>query len=49
LGQFALQAWNGMGGLIDWNAVPVFCELYGIEDVELFIAHLTAIRDRKND
>jgi hypothetical protein len=34
-----------MGGQIDWAALPVIIELYGINDVEVFIAQLAAIRD----
>lgn len=33
-----------MGG-IDWQALPVIAEIYGIEDIETFIAQLVAIRD----
>lgn len=34
-----------MGGQIDWAALPVIVELYGIADVEIFITQLVAIRD----
>ena len=40
----AVKAWNLMGG-IDWNALPVVSEYYGIQDVELFIDELVVIRD----
>jgi hypothetical protein len=36
-----------MGGQIDWAALPVIVELYGVEDVDLFIAKLDAIREHK--
>lgn len=34
-----------MGGQIDWDALPVVCALLGIEDVEMLIYRLVAIRD----
>ena len=34
-----------MGGLIDWQALPILVGLYGIEDVETFVAELVAIRE----
>ena len=34
-----------MGGQIDWDALPVIVEIYGISDIEVFIAKLDAIRD----
>ena len=39
-----------MGGM-DWSALPVVAELLGIEDVDILIMELTAIRDaqRGND
>lgn len=36
-----------MGGQIDWSALPVIVELYGIDDVGVFIAKLDAIREHK--
>ena len=33
-----------MGG-IDWNALPILIDVYGIEDVDTFIDELIAIRD----
>ena len=33
-----------MGG-IDWAALPIIIEIYGISDVEVFVAKLNAIRD----
>jgi hypothetical protein len=41
----AIQAWNMMGGTIDWAALPVITEMLGIEDIELFIRQLVLIRD----
>lgn len=40
-----LNAWDLMGGRIDWAALPVVCELYGIRDPDTFIAQLVAIRE----
>lgn len=34
-----------MGGMIDWAALPIVVEIYGIEDVPLFISKLEAIRE----
>lgn len=36
-----------MDGTIDWSAIPIIVDLYGIEDVEMFIAKLHAIREHK--
>lgn len=33
-----------MGGCIDWAALDIIVELYGIEDVPLFISQLDEIR-----
>jgi hypothetical protein len=33
-----------MGGL-DWTALPMVADLFGITDLESFIAQLAAIRD----
>ncbi len=43
----ALKLWNIMSG-IDWDALPLLCELYGVEDLELLIAQLVAIREHGN-
>lgn len=40
----AIRAWNVMGG-IDWAALPVVAELFGISDIDLLIHQLVAIRD----
>jgi hypothetical protein len=34
-----------MGGEIDWNGLPVICEMYGVNDVEIMIVLLETIRD----
>jgi hypothetical protein len=36
-----------MGGAIDWTALPIIAEIYGIDDIELFVAKLDAIREFK--
>lgn len=36
-----------MGGVIDWAALPLLCEIYGVEDVEMFISQLALLRDEK--
>jgi len=36
-----------MGGL-DWAALPVVCEMLGVQDVEPFILSLIALRDFNN-
>ena len=36
-----------MVGKIDWSAIPILVELYGIEDVETFLAQLEAIKEHK--
>ena len=33
-----------MGGQIDWAALPILCEVHGVEDVEELLAQLSAIR-----
>lgn len=39
-----LEAWSLMDRRIDWAALPMVVELFGITDVERFIAELTAVR-----
>lgn len=34
-----------MGRQIDYAALPVLCEIYGITDIETLLVHLIAIRD----
>jgi len=44
LARLAIQAWNTMGGL-DWAALPTVADLFGVHDIETFVALLVAIRD----
>ncbi|HZW25169.1 MAG TPA: hypothetical protein VFF26_06785 [Gallionella sp.] len=44
--QAAIQAWNLMGGSIDWAALPIVAEMLGVHDVELLIHLLVKIRNR---
>ena len=44
--QLAIQAWNVMGG-IDWAALPLVCEMFGVDDPEKLVRQLCAIRDHK--
>lgn len=34
-----------MGGTLDWNALPILTETYGVKDVETLIAQLIVMRD----
>ena len=34
-----------MGGQIDWDALPVLCEMQGVKDVEILITQLAAIQN----
>lgn len=43
----SVQAWNIMGGAIDWQALPIVAEILGVEDIEMLITHLIAIRSSK--
>jgi hypothetical protein len=45
--RLALKAWNLMSG-IEWAALPIIAEIYGIEDFELFLRYLAAIRDHQS-
>ena len=36
-----------MDGVIDWNFLPVIIEIFGIDDVEIFISDLLVIRARE--
>ncbi len=33
---------------IEWQAIPIITAMYGIMDIEAFIARLMAIRDHQN-
>lgn len=41
---FAIDVWNMIGGL-NYPALPLAVEYYGISDVEMLLAELMAIRD----
>jgi len=41
----AVQAWNLLGGAIDWTGLPVVAELLGIADIDLLIRQLALIRE----
>jgi hypothetical protein len=34
-----------MGGTIDWAGLPLVAEMLGIEDLEILVAQLAALRD----
>lgn len=34
-----------MGGEIDWAALPLLCEIYGVDDIEALVLGLVAIRE----
>lgn len=38
-----------LGGEIDWQGLPVVCELVGVEDMESVILDLITIRKFQND
>lgn len=42
--QPSVVVWNSMKG-IDWNGLPYFVEMFGIDDVEGLINDLLTIRD----
>lgn len=44
----AIRAWALMGNRLEWNAVPIVAAVFGVDDVELFIWHLSVIRDSLN-
>lgn len=47
--QLAIQAWNLLGGM-EWAGISRVADLLGIEDEEMLITQLAAIRDfRKNN
>lgn len=37
-----------MGGKLNWTALPVIVEMFGIEDVEAFVRELAVIREHQN-
>jgi hypothetical protein len=36
-----------MGGAVDFAALPIICEMLGIEDVEMLVQQLIVIRESK--
>lgn len=42
--ELAIAAWNMLGGL-DWAGLPHVAEMLGIEDLEMLVTQLVAIRD----
>jgi hypothetical protein len=44
----ALKIWN-LGGGLDWAALGIMIDLYGISDPELLINQLATIRDFMRD
>lgn len=41
----AIKAWNWMDGKIDWDGLELVADLLGIEDLEILVEQLTALRD----
>jgi hypothetical protein len=46
---FAILVWNMCGGSIDWQALPIACEIYGITDIEQMIFNLMLIKESQNN
>jgi hypothetical protein len=42
-----IKLWNLMDGKIDWQALELLAAVYGVEDMEILIAQLVAIREHK--
>jgi hypothetical protein len=42
------MVWNAIGGVIDWQGLPVVAELFGITDIEQLIFDLITIRENQN-
>jgi hypothetical protein len=42
----AIVAWNLMGGAVRWEAFESIAEMLGVDDVELLVRNVIAIRDR---
>lgn len=49
LSTLAVRAWNLMGGEIQWHALEWVAEIFGIQDMELFVHLLVAIRDHQRE
>ena len=45
----AVSAWNMMGGEIVWEALPVVCEILGIDDPERLVRRLIVVRDHQRE
>lgn len=45
----AVQAWNWMGGQIDWVGLETIAEILGIDDVEGLVLDLVTIREAKRN
>lgn len=45
----AVLAWNMMGGVVDFAALPIVSSVLGVDDVELLVRELCLIRDFKNE
>ena len=43
----AVAAWNFMGGF-EWGGVELAAEMFGVQDVELWLHELAAIRNHDN-
>jgi hypothetical protein len=43
----AILAWNMMGGVVDFSALPIVSAVLGVDDVELLVRELCLIRDFK--
>ena len=43
--RIAVDIWFAMGRTLDWNALPVLVEIYGVPDPEELIVQLVARRD----
>ena len=37
---------NGMGGM-DWSALPLMCQIYDVDDVEILVARLQVLKLHK--
>ena len=44
-GTAAVEVWNQMGGDIHWGALPLLASIHALDDMELLVAWLAAIRD----
>jgi len=44
----AVKIWNDGGGM-NWQALPILCEIYGINDPEPLIRRLLAIRQSQEN